>query len=230
VRAYVSLWSADLLALGAAVDLLGDVVDGFHMDVFDGHNVRDLLFGPAHVAALRQRTDAVLDVHLNVTDPDYWAGQFAEAGADMITVQSAPCPDVGATLARIREHGCRASLGLELHEPVSHATQYLRDVDRVLLMGTVIGVKGLGQDPGTAGRVGELVSARHGAAAPEVVLDGGIRRHTVPSLALAGADGVVPGSLVFGDPDPRRAVAEIHALRPGGDLSDLTAFWTAAAS
>ena len=212
MKAYVSLWSADLLALGAAVDLLGDIVDGFHLDVFDGHDVQDLLFGPDLVAALRQRTSAVLDVHLNVTDPDYWAGRFAEAGADMITVQSGPCPDVGATLARIRELGCRASLGLELHEPVSYAAPYLADIDRLLLMGTVIGVKGYDQDPGTAGRVSELVSARHGAVVPEVVVDGGIRSHTVPALARAGADGVVPGSLVFGTPDPRRAVAEIHAL------------------
>jgi ribulose-phosphate 3-epimerase len=227
VKAYVSLWSADLLALGAAVDRLGDVVDGFHLDVFDGHDVRDLLFGPAHVAALRPRTAAVLDVHLNVTDPDYWVDRFAEAGADMITVQSSPCPDVGATLARIRDHGCRASLGLEVHEPVSQAAPFLAGIDRLLLMGTVIGVKGYDQDPSTAGRVGELVSARAGG--PDVVVDGGIRRHTVPGLAAAGADGVVPGSLVFGEPDLRRAVAEIQALRPG-EQAELSAFWTAAAS
>lgn len=216
MKAYVSLWSADLLNLGAAVDQLGDVVDGFHLDVFDGHDVRDLLFGPAHVAALRPRTSAVLDVHLNTTDPDYWVDRFAEAGADMITVQSGPCPDVDATLARIRDHGCRASLGLELHEPVSQAVPYFGGIDRLLLMGTVIGVKGYEQDPGTAGRVSELVAARPGGPAPEVVVDGGIRKHTVPGLAAAGADGVVPGSLVFGEPDPRRAVADLHALPPGG--------------
>ena len=215
MKAYVSLWSADLLNLGAAVDQLGDVVDGFHLDVFDGHDVRDLLFGPAHVAALRQRTGAVLDVHLNTTDPDYWVDRFAEAGADMITVQSGPCPDVGATLARIRGHGCQVSLGLEVDEPVSQAVPFLPGIDRLLLMGTVIGVKGHDQDPGTAGRVSELVAARPGGPAPEVVVDGGIRPHTVPGLAAAGADGVVPGSLVFGQPDPRQAVAEIHALRPG---------------
>jgi ribulose-phosphate 3-epimerase len=113
---------------------------------------------------------------------------------------------------------------------VSYAARYLPDVDRLLLMGTVIGEKGLDQDPGTPGRVGALVSARRGAPAPEVVVDGGNRLHTVPALAQAGADGVVPGSLVFGDPDPRRAVAEIHALRPGGDAAGRSAFWTARAT
>src|SRR6202012_5688937 len=200
MKAYVSLWSADLLNLGAAVDQLGDVVDGFHLDVFDGHNVRELLFGPAHVAALRSRTAAVLDVHLNVTDPDYWVDRFAEAGADMITVQSAPCPDVGATLARIRDHGCRASRGLELREPVSQAAPFLPELDRLLLMGTVIGGKGYDQAPGTAGRVRELVAARPGG--PDVVVDGGIRRHTVPGLAAAGADGGGAGSVGVGEPEP----------------------------
>jgi ribulose-phosphate 3-epimerase len=231
MKAYVSLWSADLLNLGAAADQLGDVADGFHLDVFDGHDVRDLLFGPAHVAALRARTSALLDVHLNVTDPDYWVDRFAEAGADMITVQSGPCPDVGGTLARIRDHGCQVSLGLELHEPVSQAVPFLPELDRLLLMGTVIGVKGYDQDPSTAGRVRELVAARHGGPAPEVVVDVGFRKHTVPGLAAAGADGVVPGSLVFGEPDPRRAVAEIHGLRPGCDpAAGLPAFWAAGAA
>ena len=230
MKAYVSLWSADLLNLGAAVDQLGDLVDGFHLDVFDGHNVRDLLFGPAHVAALRSRTAALLDVHLNVTDPDYWVDRFAEAGADMITVQSGPCPDVGATLGRIRDHGCRVSLGLEVGEPVSQAVPFLPEVDRLLLMGTVIGVKGYDQDPLTAGRVGELIAARPGGSAPDVVVDGGIRKHTVPGLAAAGADGVVPGSLVFGAPDPRQAVAEIHALGAGSEAAGLPAFWAAGAA
>jgi ribulose-phosphate 3-epimerase len=228
VKAYVSLWSADQLELGAAVDQLGDLVDGFHLDVFDGHNVRELLFGPAHVAALRSRTAALLDVHLNVTDPDYWVDRFAEAGADMITVQSSPCPDVGGTLARIRDRGCQVSLGLEVGEPVSQAEPFLSSIDRLLLMGTVIGVKGYDQDPGTAGRVRELVAARPGG--PDVVVDGGIRRHTVPGLAAAGADGVVPGSLVFGEPDPRQAVAEIQALRPGDGAAGRSAFWTAGAA
>jgi ribulose-phosphate 3-epimerase len=229
VKAYVSLWSADQLALGEAVDLLDDIVDGFHMDVFDGHNVRDLLFGPELVAALRQRTTNTLDVHLNVTDPDYWVDRFAEAGADMLTVQTAPCPDLDATLARIRDRGCQASLGLERHEPVSHAVDHFGGVDRVLLLGTQIGVKGRDLDPAAAGRIRQLATARHGATAPAIVVDGGIRIHTVPALAAAGADGVVPGSLVFGDPDPRRAAAEIRALRSGQDPSELPGFWTAAA-
>ena len=99
MQAYVSLWSADLLDVGAAIDLVAPVADGLHLDVFDGHNVDDLLFGPDLVAAVRRRTTLLLDVHLNVDDPDHWAARFIDVGADMVTVQGRACPDVEATLA-----------------------------------------------------------------------------------------------------------------------------------
>jgi ribulose-phosphate 3-epimerase len=213
VRAYVSLWSADLLALGEAVALVESEADGFHLDVFDGHNVRDLLFGPDVVAALRARTDALLDVHLNVEEPDYWARRFADAGADMVTVQTAPCADVRATMRAIAALGVRPGLGLEVTDSPSIAIELLEEVDRVLVMGTAIGVKGLGLDERACGRVRELRAARdRSARRPEIVVDGGIRRQTVPDLAAAGADGVVPGSLVFGEPDPVAAIRWIHGL------------------
>jgi ribulose-phosphate 3-epimerase len=214
--AYVSLWSADLLALGEAVDQLAEVADGFHLDVFDGHNVRELLFGPDLVAALRARTTVLLDVHLNVSDPDFWAPRFIEAGADMVTVQSGASGDIASTLGAIRSAGAQSSLGLELHEPVEQAEGLFDAVDRVLVMGTVIGVKGVHLDPATPGRVAALVASRAArnpeGRGPLVVVDGGIRSHTVKVLAEAGADGVVPGSLVFGNTDPVAAVREIHGL------------------
>ncbi|MEQ7004880.1 ribulose-phosphate 3-epimerase [Actinopolymorpha sp. B17G11] len=213
MRAYVSLWSADLLALGDAVEALADVVDGFHIDVFDGHRTRELLFGPDLVAALRRRTTALLDVHLMVTDPAYWADRFADAGADMITVHMGPGIDIDATLERIRDLGCQPSLGLETHQGIDQAVAHFPAVSRVLVLGTAIGVRGVGLDPATAGRVASLAEARGSTGdRPLLVVDGGIRRHTVPALAAAGADGVVPGSLVFDAQDPRKAVTEIKAL------------------
>ncbi|GAA2017764.1 ribulose-phosphate 3-epimerase [Nakamurella flavida] len=210
MQAYVSLWSADLLDLGRAVDLVGPVADGFHVDVFDGHNVDELLFGPDLVAALRRRTDLLLDVHLNVTDPDRWARRFIDVGADMVTVQTRPCPDVHATLDAIREQGARASLGVEVDEPVVGAVALAGLVDRYLLMGTAIGIKGVGLDAATPERIREL---RRSVTRP-VFVDGGIRAHTVAGLAAAGADGVIPGSLVFADADPVAAIGRLHDL-PG---------------
>jgi ribulose-phosphate 3-epimerase len=210
MQAYVSLWSADLLDVGRCVDLVAARADGFHIDVFDGHDVDELLFGPDFVAAVRARTDRLLDVHLNVTDPDHWARRFIDAGADMITVQAAPCPDVAATLDSIRARGIQASLGVELTDDLGTAAALVGHVDRYLVMGTELGVKGVGQHPSTPRRVAEL-RARTDSARP-VFVDGGIRPHTVGPLAAAGADGVIPGSLVFGAADPNAAIDDLHAL------------------
>jgi ribulose-phosphate 3-epimerase len=151
-------------------------------------------------------------VHLNTTDPDHWVDRFADAGADIITVQTGPCTDLRATLGHIRARGVRAGLGLETHEPVGHAVAHLDAIDRVLLLGTPIGVKGRDLDPATPGRVTALAAARAGDI--PIIVDGGIRRNTVPELAAAGADGVVPGSLVFGDDDPAGAADWIRSLVP----------------
>lgn len=231
MEAFVSLWSADLLALGADVRRIEDLADGFHVDVFDGHNVPELLFGPDLVAALRAATAAKIEVHLNVTDPSYWIGRFAAAGADIITVQSGPCADVARVLRQIADLGCAAGLGIELHEPTGSAAPFLGLASRLLLLGTPIGVKGRSLDPATPTRVGELVRAREQSPHhPAIVVDGGVRRHTVAQLAAAGADGVIPGSLVYGADDPRQTLAEIAALIPGGDPLAASGYWTTEAT
>jgi len=213
--AFVSLWSADLLALGEAIDLVDAAVDGYHIDVFDGHQVPELLFGPDLVSALRARTSKPIEAHLTVRDPRMWAARFLDAGADVITVHSGPVTDVRATLDWIRDHGGVASLGLELHESVHRVAGFFDHIDRLLVMGTATGVKGAGLDPGTAARIRNLVEqrgARRRVGSLPIIVDGGIRPHTVPILAAAGADGVVPGSLVFGSADPVAAIESLHGL------------------
>jgi ribulose-phosphate 3-epimerase len=222
MQAWISLWSADPLELGAAVDAVADEADGFHIDVFDGHNVPELLFGPDVVAALRRRTALPLEVHLNVIDPDYWAGRFIDVGADVVTFQSRATSNVRSTIDAIRDRGARPCLGLEVDEPTSVAVALFDAVDRVLVMGTPLGVKGVALDPATPGRVSELADWRRRGRRPtdlELVVDGGIRPASVAALAEAGADGVVPGSLVLGDVDPLAAIRRLHALgcgRPAG--------------
>lgn len=216
MQAFLSLWSADPMAIGAAVDRVDDLADGYHIDVFDGHNVRELLFGPDFVAALRSRTAKPIEVHLNVADPDYWAARFIDAGADIVSVQTAASPDIRETFAAIRQRGATPSLGLEVHEGPEHAASLFDAIDRVLLMGTEIGIKGVGLDPAAPERIrrlGELrADAGYTSVTMPIVIDGGIREHTVAPLAAAGADGAIPGSLVFGAPDPRAAIRHLHGL------------------
>jgi ribulose-phosphate 3-epimerase len=205
VRASVSLWSADQLALGAAIDALDGRVDGFHIDVLDGRFAPDLLFGPAVVAAVAGRARrSLVDVHLCVADADRWIAPFAEAGAGMLTVHPECCADVAATLDEIAARGVRRAVALSLDQPLASVESL--PVDRVVVMGTAVGVKGLDLEEAALERVRAL-SGR----GPEVFLDGGIRESTVPRIAAAGADGVVPGSLVFGRADWLEGVRFIEA-------------------
>ncbi len=216
MRTSVSLWSADLLDIGAAMERVEPVVDGFHIDVMDGHFVPELLFGPDLVRAVRGRTRQLVDVHLMVADADRWIGPFAEAGAGMLTVHAPACADVGATLARIRALGVRAAIAVTVAESLDWLWPLLGAVDRVLLMGTPLGVKGVEIEPVVYQRIAGVANERdRGAHRPEVFVDGGIRQHTVPLIARAGADGVTPGSLVFGAPDPAAAVRWITSHTPG---------------
>jgi Ribulose-phosphate 3 epimerase family len=107
MKVYASLWSANLLALGEAVDRIDALVDGYHLDIMDGVCVPDLLFGLDFVAALRRRTKNILDVHLMLTNTDAWIDRYAEAGSNLLTVHRRFCQNVAVTLNDIRSSGAR---------------------------------------------------------------------------------------------------------------------------
>jgi ribulose-phosphate 3-epimerase len=214
LKIWASLWSADPLALGAAIDLLDGHVDGFHLDVIDGRVAEELLHGPSLVRAIRARArESLVDVHLLVSDPDCWLENYAAAGADLITVDGRSCRDVVASLSAIEGLGVRPGLAVTLDEPVRPVVELLERVDRLLVMGTELGVKGVELAEITYERVREAAHLRTGCKRrPEIVVDGGIRTATVPRLARAGADGVVPGSLIFDQPDWSRPIAWLRSL------------------
>ena len=215
---YVSLWSADLLDIGRAIDLVADSADGFHIDIFDGHNADELLFGPDFVKAVRNRTDVLLDVHLNVSDPDKWAQRFIDVGADMVSVQSSASLDIIQTLSLIREQGAKPSLGIEIHESIKSVFELRDFVDRYLMMGTPIGVKGRTLEESIPERISELRSLLLGMRKDiPIFIDGGIRANILEIIAEAGADGVIPGSLVFGDSNPCAALERIAQINFRGN-------------
>jgi ribulose-phosphate 3-epimerase len=217
MKASVSLWSADILELGSAVDRVGPVADGFHLDVMDGHCVPNLLFGPDTVSALKARTKAALDVHMLLTRTDEWIPRLADAGADMLTVHRHLCRTVGESLVAIRSRGVKAGLVVELNDEINSEWLNFEKVDRLLLMGTDIGVKGVDIHPSIYDRIRRLAALREANNCSfEIFVDGGIRQQTVPRLAEAGADGVIPGSLVFGAADPVGVISWIHTLGTTG--------------
>ncbi|MBS1253156.1 MAG: Ribulose-phosphate 3-epimerase [Anaerolineales bacterium] len=196
----VSLWSGDLAHLGDAVKRLDPYVDGFHVDVADAHFAPQLLFFPDIVAALRPLTAKPFHVHLMVDDPTCLIDDFADAGADLITIHYEIGDRVPAALERIRGHELAAGLAFQLDTLPEAIVSYLDQIDLVVMMGTELGIKGVGLSEQAVPRLRGMrrLLAEHGAMDRiKIEADGGLRTHTVPDLRAAGADAISPGSLIF---------------------------------
>lgn len=210
-----SMWSADLLRLADDLDRISPFADILHVDVADGHFAPAFLFFPDQVARLRDATAIPIHVHLMVSDAVLMAqiDQFAEAGADLISLHVENAAVAEAALDRLAALGVAAGMVLRLETPVAQAARWLPRLDMLTLLGTAIGVKGQGLSPIACDRLREA-GALIGKTERRIVLaaDGGIRESTVPQLRAAGAEAVVLGSLAFGAPDLAARMEWLRAL------------------
>ncbi len=181
--------------------------DSFHLDASDGVFAPTLLFFPDLVEQIRGLTPLPLHVHLMAQRPEPWIDAFARAGANRITVHHGR----ESHRERIRKHGCEAGLAIGIDEPL----YYVRGYSSVTLMGTRIGIKGADLHPAACNRIRAMDRLLREAGLRDSVriyADGGIRKQTVPLLREAGADGIVPGSLVFGSSDMAGTFAWLRSL------------------
>jgi ribulose-phosphate 3-epimerase len=216
-----SLWSADLAALARDIERVDAHVDLYHVDVADGRFAPSFLFFPDQVARIRTLTAKPVHVHLMVEADLVLAQirQFAEAGADLISLHVENGAVVPEAIGLIRALGCRAGLVLRLETPVTALAPYLGDIEFVTLLGTAIGVKGQGLSEKACPRLLEARVLMKAAGREQAIVlagDGGIRAQTVPLLREAGAETVVLGSLAFADPDLAGRIAWLHALPTTG--------------
>jgi ribulose-phosphate 3-epimerase len=210
-----SMWSADLIRLADDLARITPFADILHVDVADGHFAPALLFFPDLVARLRDQTALPIHVHLMVSDAVLLSqiDQFAEAGADLISLHVENAVVADLALNRIAVHGLKAGMVLRVETPVTQAALWLRRLDMLTLLGTAIGLKGQSLDPNATDRLRQAATMIV-AAGRRIVLaaDGGIREATVPMLREAGAETVVMGSLAFGAPDLAERTRWLHAL------------------
>jgi ribulose-phosphate 3-epimerase len=202
MRCSTSLWSADLANLAAEIRRVEAYSERFHLDVADGHYVPALLFFPDLVAAIREYSQVPFEVHLMTTDPLSWVGPFSDAGADGFIVCRDTADDLSGLIRAVKQRGKFVGVSLRIDEGLERLDAYWGELDQVTIFGTAVGVKGATMDAGTPAKVRQARSIidRRGLVA-EVEVDGGIRRESVPLLRAAGADWIVPGSLMFGE-DP----------------------------
>lgn len=215
LRCSTSLWSADLANLASEIRRVEPHSERFHLDVADGHYVPALLFFPDLVAAVRKHASIPLEVHLMTDDPLAWVGPFSDAGADGFIFCLDSAEDPPAVIRAAKGRGKFVGVSLRVGEGLERLEPYWAGLDLVTIFGTEVGIKGAAMDPGTPEKVRrarELID-RLGMPA-EIEVDGGIRRSSVPLVHRAGADWIVPGSLMFGE-DPAEMRRWLASLSVG---------------
>jgi ribulose-phosphate 3-epimerase len=202
-----SILSADFARLGEevrAIEAAG--ADVLHFDVMDNHYVPNLTIGPMVCSAVRPHVKIPIDVHLMVSPVDRLIGDFAKAGANIITFHPEASDHVDRSLALIREAGCFAGLVLNPATPLHYLDHVMDRLDMILLMSVNPGFGGQSFIASTLPKL-QQVRARidaHVAAGGQPIaleVDGGVKIDNIAAIALAGADTFVAGSAIFGSPD-----------------------------
>jgi len=209
-----SILSADFSRLGdevRAVEAAGAEV--IHVDVMDGHFVPNITIGPLVVKAVRQVTDLPVDVHLMITEPDRYLKDFADAGADWITVHVEACVHLHRTLNYIRDLGKKAGAVLNPATSLSTLDYVLEELDLVMLMSVNPGFGGQSFIESTLEKTRRLRAmldkVNPGAG---IEIDGGISPKTIGRVAEAGANIFVAGSAIYGQDDYGAVIREMKEL------------------
>lgn len=181
-----------------------------HVDVMDGHFVPNLTLGPVVVRGLRKLTSLPLDVHLMVTDPDSLIPEFVDAGANHLTVHVESGPHLDRTLNLVRSRGVGVGVALNPATPLSAIEPVMGIVDMVLVMTVNPGFGGQQFIEYTQDKIRELRQAiDRGRLDCRIQVDGGINASTLETVVSAGANVLVAGAAIFGDPDPGARVREL---------------------
>jgi ribulose-phosphate 3-epimerase len=186
-----------------------------HVDIMDGHFVPNLTIGPPVVKSLRRATRLPLDCHLMIENPDQFIPDFAEAGADWISVHQEACRHLNRTLNLIKQHGCRAGVVINPATPVETLSEVLDLADYVLVMSVNPGFGAQKFIPATLHKMRKLAQLREAQGYQyRIEVDGGVGMDTVGDVVRAGAEILVAGNAVFGHGDARaNAAALLDAAR-----------------
>ncbi len=194
-----SILSADFGILKEQLEIIDEAGAQYvHFDVMDGVFVPSISFGLPVLKTIRKYTDRIFDVHLMIIDPERYVKEFAEAGADIITVHAEACKHLDATVNLIKSCGVMAGVAINPATPLSEIVHVLEKVDMVLIMTVNPGFGGQSLIPYTLDKVRELsVLARQKKLKIDIEVDGGINLNTIDDALDAGANIIVAGSAIF---------------------------------
>lgn len=194
-----SILAADFSRLGEQIHELDEAGAQYvHIDVMDGMFVPSISFGMPFMKSIRPCTDRIFDVHLMIEEPVRYIDDFAEAGADLITVHAEACKHLDRTIEAIKEKGLLAGVAINPATPLSAIEWVLPKVDMVLIMTVNPGFGGQKLIPYTLDKVRALRAMIEKAdLKTDIEVDGGINLENVTEAMDAGANIIVAGSAVF---------------------------------
>ncbi len=194
-----SILSADLTNLSLQIRLVETAgADFIHCDVMDGHFVPNISFGPIIVKAARKITGLPLDVHLMIKNPDKYIENFAEAGANILTVHLEEVIHLNRTVNRIKELGMKAGVAINPSTPVALLQEIVDFADLILIMSVNPGFGGQSFIKNSLRKISETVEMRKNHNVDFLIeVDGGINNETIKPALEAGCDVFVAGSSIF---------------------------------
>ena len=212
-----ALLLCDFGHLAREVDRLEEAgAQALHLDIMDGRFVPQLTYGPVVVEAVRRAARVPLEVHLMIEEPQHSLADYAELGAEIITVHVEALADPVETLEQIRSLGSRAHLAISPGTPVDRIEPFLDACDGVLVMSVEPGYGGQAFEPQALDKLARLAALRRDRGGRfRLGVDGGISTKTIAAAAAAGAELIVAGSAVIRAADYAHAISELETLARG---------------
>jgi ribulose-phosphate 3-epimerase len=206
-----SILSANFANLLEDVKKIEKDADLLHIDVMDGHFVPNITIGPVVVKSLRKFFSLPFDVHLMIENPDLYIEEFANSGADIITVHQEACIHLHRTIQKIKGYGKKAGVSLNPATSLETLKYILQDVDMVLIMTVNPGFGGQKFIDSMLKKIEELKKMREDLGLNfEIEVDGGINLYNVKEVVEAGADIIVAGSAIFDSSNPAQTIKEFR--------------------
>jgi ribulose-phosphate 3-epimerase len=187
--------------------------DWFHIDVMDGHFVPNISYGLPVIKAIKKHARKPLDVHLMIEKPERYIEDFANIGADIITVHYESTIHLHRTLTQIENAGCKAGIVLNLTTPISVLEDILPKCYMVLLMSINPGFGGQKFEEMTYNKIKNLRKMADKKGLETLIeIDGGVNGNNAEKLIEAGANILVAGSYIFKSSNPSNTISELKKI------------------